>query len=248
MKDKLIGSNKYLRQAMSAALNRDKWIQIFTNGTGIKAVNALPPGVPDRPVGSKIKYDFDLKVAKELLEKAGYPNGNGLPTINFDMREADSLSRQLGEFFTLQFAQIGIKLNVIYNTFPAYLDKTRSGNFQVAYGGWGMDYPDAENVYQLLYGPNKAPGPAEASFDNPEMNKLYEQMAVMESGPKRAAIVKQMDDILQEDCPWALGLYWTEYRLTQPWVMNYRYSEVLQNLFKYYRIDREMKKRYLEQK
>jgi hypothetical protein len=31
-------------------------------------------------------------------------------------------------------------------------------------------------------------------------------------------------------------------------VMNYRYSEVLQNLFKYYRIDRDMKKRYLEQK
>ena len=246
MKDKLVGSNKYLRQALASAVDRDKWIEIFTNGTGKKAVNALPPGIPDRPENSKIKYDYNLNVAKELLKKAGYPEGKGLPAINFDMREADSVSRQMGEFFTAQFGAIGVKTNVIYNTFPAYLEKAKQGNLQVSYGGWAMDYPDAENVFQLLYGPNKAPGPGESNYENPEMNKLYDQMALMDSGPKRAAVVQRMDDILQEDVPWALGFYFANYEISQPWLLNFRGSEIIANKYKYFRINRDVKKRYLE--
>ena len=244
MKDKLIGGNKFLRQALSSAIDRTDWINVFTNGTGKKAVSALPPGIPDRPKTDKIKYDFNLAEAKALLKKAGYPDGNGLPTINFDLRGADSTSRQIGDFFTRQWAAIGVKVNVILNTFPAYLQKAKDGNLQVSYGGWSMDYPDGENVYQLVYGPNKAPGPNDSNYDNPVMNKLYEQMAIMESGPKRAAIVQTMDDLLQEDCPWAMGFYNTNYYVTQPWVQNFRSNDIILNKYKYVRIDKEAKARY----
>ncbi len=188
-KDKLMAGNKYLRQAISASIDRDKWIEIFTNGRGKKMVNALPPGIPDRPTDSKIKYDYNLTLAKELMKKAGFPGGKGLPQLNFDLRGSDTLNRQLGEFFVQEFAAIGIQMNVIYNTFPAYLEKAKQGNLQVSYGGWTMDYPDAENNYQLLYGPNKAPGPGESNYDNPAFNKLYEQIAIMENGPKRMALI-----------------------------------------------------------
>ena len=49
----------------------------FTNGTGKKMVNAIPPGIADRPKTEKIKYDFNLALAKDLLKKAGYPEGQG---------------------------------------------------------------------------------------------------------------------------------------------------------------------------
>ena len=236
-----------LRQALSSAIDRDKYIEIFRNGAGKKQVNALPPGVVDRPENSTLKYDFDLDRAKELMKKAGYPDGKGLPALNFDLRGADTTSRQMGDFFTQQWAKIGVKINVIANTFPAYLEKQKKGNLQLSYGGWGMDYPDAENVFQLLYGPNKAPGPGEANYDNPEMNKLYEQIANLPPGSAHAAAIKKADDILQEDVPWALLYYHTAYWLTQPWVLNYRGSEIISNKYKYLRINTEVKKRYLEQ-
>jgi len=247
MLDPLVGKNKYLRQALSASIDREKYIETFTNGSGKKQTTALPPGVVDRPETSAIKYDFDLEHAKQLLAKAGYPNGNGLPPLNFDLRGADTLSRQLGDFFTQQWARIGVKINVIANTFPAYLEKTKKGNLQLSYGGWGMDYPDAENVYQLLYGPNKAPGPAEANFDNPEMNKLYEQLQVLPPGAAHAAAIKKADDILQEEVPWALLYYHAVYYLTQPWILNFRGSEIIENKYKYLRVNTDVKKRYLEQ-
>lgn len=244
MKDKVIGSNKALRQALSMAIDRDKWVETFASGRGRKMVNTIPPGVLDRPKTSKIKYDFNLQHAKELLKKAGFPDGKDLPVLNFDMRGADSLNRQMGEFFTQQFGEIGVKLNVIYNTFPAYLEKAKQGNLQVSYGGWQMDYPDGENVYQILYGPNKSPGPNEANFDHAEFNKLYEQIAIMEPGSKRAALYQQMDDLIQEEVPWALGYYFTDYYLSNAWLKNFRSSDVIGNKYKYLRIDAETKARY----
>jgi oligopeptide transport system substrate-binding protein len=248
MKDKVVGGNKALRQALSSAVDREKWIETFTNGTGRKQVTALPPGIPDRPANARLKYDYDLPRAKELMRKAGYPEGKGLPTLSMDMRGADSVNRQLGEFFTAQFAAIGVRLNVVYNTFPAFLEKIRNANFQLEYGGWIMDYPDAENAYQLLYGPNGAPGPNESNFSHPELNRIYEQMAIMEPGPKRAALVQKMDDILQEEVPWGLGYYHSRHYLAQPWLLNFRVSDLILNKWKYVRVNRDVKRRYAERR
>jgi ABC-type transport system substrate-binding protein len=210
--------------------------------------HALPPGVADRPPHSTLKYDYDLERAKKLLEKAGYPGGKGLPTLNFDLRGADTVSRQMWDFFQRQWQAIGVKTNVIANTFPAYLEKLKKGALQISVGGWGMDYPDGENVFQLFYGPNKSPGSNESNYQNPEMNQLYEQSSIMEPSSKRAALFQKMDDLAQEDCPWAYGYYEASYALTQPWLLNFRNSDLILNNYKYLRVDRDAKKRYLETK
>ncbi len=249
MKDSVVGgANKYLRQALSSAIDREQWIDIFTNGTGKKMVNAVPPGIDDRPTTAKIKYDLDLTRAKELLKKAGYPEGKGLPVLKVDLRGASTTNRQFGDFITQQFGKIGVKVQIITNTFPAFLEKTKQGSTQISDGGWSMDYPDAENIYQLLYGTNQSPGPNDSNYNNVEFNKLYEQMAVLKSSPKRAKLVEQMDDSLQEDCPWAMGFYEAEYDLSQSWMMNYRANTIILNKYKYFRIDKDIKKRYLEER
>lgn len=108
-----------------------------------------------------------------------------------------------------------------------------------------MDFPDADNIYQLLYGPNSSPGPNESNFNHQEFNQLYEQAESLKPGVKRAQILQKMDDILQEECPWVLGYYEAEYDLSHPWVKNYRANKLILNKLKYYKIDPEMKKRYL---
>ena len=246
-KDKTL-SNKYLRQAIASSVSREKWTELFTNGRGIKATTALPPGIADRPLNTHMKYDYNLPLAKELLKKAGYPEGKGLPVLNFDMRGAASLDRQMGEFFEHQLGEAGIKVNIIYNTFPAYLEKSKQGNLQLSLGGWVMDYPDGENVYQLVYGPNGPPGPNDSSFDNPAMNKMYEEIAVMETGPKRAQIIAKMDDLLQEECPWGLGYYAVEYHMQQSWLKNFRPSDIITNKYKYFNVDKDIKAQFLGKK
>jgi ABC-type transport system substrate-binding protein len=180
--------------------------------------------------------------AKELLKKAGYPEGKGLPVINFDMRRSDSTSRQMGEFFTKQFAEIGVKVNMVYNTFPAFLEKQKQGALQMSYGGWQLDYPDVENAYMMFYGPNKSPGANSSFFDHPVYNKLYEKFSTMEPGAARQKLVDEMEEIIQEETPWALGYYRDDYNLYQGWVKNFHYVGFINDKWKYLSLDLEAKK------
>jgi oligopeptide transport system substrate-binding protein len=244
MKDKVLGNNKYLRQAISSAIDRDKWIDTINRFKGTKQTQLTPPGIADREDNAKLKYDFDLPRAKELLAKAGYPEGKGLPTLNFDFRGADTLNRQYGEFFVQQLGAIGIKINPILNTFPAYLEKAKQGNLQISYGGWTFDYPDVENGYQLLYSANKSPGPNDANYENAQFDALYKKIATTPAGSKgRKEWVKQIDDLVQEEAPWAYGYYMRTYRLTQGRVKNFRVAEVIGNKYKYLRIDNGTEKK-----
>jgi oligopeptide transport system substrate-binding protein len=248
MRDRLLGSNKLLRQAISSAVNREQWIRRFTAGTGKKATSLIPPKVLDRPQGTALKYDYNLERARSLLAKAGYPAGKGLPVLNFDLRGADEMNHELGEFFSEQMAAIGVKVNVIYNSFPAFISKMKEAKVQISHGGWTMDYPDAENVLQLLHGPRASPGPNESNFNHPEVNRLFEELAVLSPGAKRAALISRVESIVQEELPWALGYYQTNYAVTQPWVQNYRVTESIVNKWKYLRIDRSAKRRYLDER
>lgn len=242
VRDKTL-SNKVLRQAIGSAVNREKWIELFTNNRGKKMDTVVPPGVQDRVEKPKLKYDFDLARAKALMKKAGYPEGKGLPTITFDLRGADSVSRQMGEFFTEQFGQIGIKLNVVYNTFPAFLEKLNKGQLQMSYGGWILDYPDVENAYLQLYASKQNPIINASFFDNARYNQLFEKMSLMDPGPARAKLVQEMDDIVQEEVPWAFGFYSDTYVLVNPWVKNFRASFFTRDGYKYYGIDLDLKKK-----
>jgi oligopeptide transport system substrate-binding protein len=89
--------------------------------------------------------DYNPEKAKGYLAKAGYPGGKGLPTIKFDLRGSSTDQKQAAEFFKNSLAAVGINMEIVVNTFPAYLEKEKNGNLQFFMGGWVADYPDAEN-------------------------------------------------------------------------------------------------------
>ena len=71
--------------------------------------------------------------------------------------------------------------------------------------GWVMDYPDAQNMMQLLYGPNKPPGINSAGYQSPEYDKLYEEMAKLddtapEDRDRKSTLIKQMHGSLNATC------------------------------------------------
>ena len=243
VKDKFL-SNKKLRQAISSALNRVQWMEMFEYQRSSIQDQMSPPGLVDRLEGAKLKFDFNLERAKALLVEAGYPAGKGLPLLNFDFRGADARYRQMGEMFVQQLGAIGIRINPVLNAFPEYLEKAKQGDFQIALGGWTYDYPDVENGYQLLYGPNRSPGPNISRWENMAFDSLYRKISALPGGaPGRSALVKEAENQIQEEVPWAYGYFLKVFRLAQKRVKNFRVAEVIQNKYKYMRIENERAKK-----
>lgn len=237
MKDPVVGNNLNLRKAIAHSVDVKKYIQTFTNNIGQKANSIYPPGIPGYNPNQELPYEYSIKKAKEYLAKAGYPEGKGLPVINYDVRGNSTTNRQQADFMKAQFEKVGIKTNIILNPFPAFLDKLRKGKLQVWQGGWAMDYPDAENTLQLLISKNHPPGPNSTYFSDKKFDKLFDRLKVLPDGPEKVELMEQMESIIQRDLPWAMLHYERKYILYHERLKNYRDSDIIYNQMKYFKLD-----------
>lgn len=231
MKDPILGNNKNLRMAIAHAINRDEFIKIFTNNIGLKANYFLPPDINGYNPSYDLPYKYDLKKASEYLKKAGYPNGKGLQSIKLDMRGSNTTARQMANFFKTNLEKIGIKVEINLNQFAAFLKKARSGNLELFLDGWALDYPDAENVLQLLLKKNHPPGQNSTYYHNRTVEKFFNEY-MTSSELEIPIILKQIQKELDQDLPWIMLYYARNTVLYSNKLVNYRYHPMY-NWFKY---------------
>jgi oligopeptide transport system substrate-binding protein len=237
LKDPIVGKNLNLRKAIAHGVNIEKYIELFTYNVGQKANSIYPPGVPGYSPATELPYKYDLALAKEFLKKAGYPDGKGLPPLKFDIRGSDTRRRQMGEYIQQELRALGIKVEVVINTFPAFLEKARNGHLQFWQGGWVLDYPDAENVLQLLSSQNLPPGQNYFNYVNNSYDKLFQEARVIEDGKRKFELMRRMEDLVNADLPWVMQYYARNYILSHKYLKNFLYSDIIYNNIKYLKVE-----------
>jgi ABC-type transport system substrate-binding protein len=231
------------RQALSLAINEEEKIKMFYNGRGVVAHSPVPPGLAGYDENFKNPWKtFDLEKAKKILAEAGFPEGKGVPVIPFET-STGAEARQMAEDLQRSLGKLGIKLQINVNQFAELLSKIDQKKAMMWGVAWGADYPDAENFLQLLYGPNKAPGPNGSNFDDAEYNKLFEQMRFMPDSPERRKIINRMKEIFVEQMPWIPGMHRRAYTLSQPWLKNFKPEYMGNSEAKFLRVDEELRAR-----
>lgn len=236
MRDPLVGKNLNLRKAIAHAIDMNKYIQLFTNNTGQKANSILPPGILGYDPSATLPYDYNREVAKDLLAKAGYPNGKNMPELVYDTRAESRISNDQAEFFKEQLSQIGIKVKIVKNNFKQYLEKSRTGHLQFFQDGWTLDYPDAENVLQLLVSTNYPPGPNASFYTNKEFNQMYDHLIKLPDGDEKKKLITKMEKEVKQDLPWIMQYYSRNFILYHDYVKNYRPSDLVWSYPKYLRV------------
>ena len=250
MRDPVLGRNIALRRALSLSYDTDLYNQIFLNGRAINAQGPLPPGIfgYDPRLVNPYKA-HDVERARRLMVEAGFPGGIDARTgkqleLTYDISSDSPAARERASFDMRCFEQLGIKVKLQVNTFSQYLERTIKGTFQMTFSGWVADYPDPENFLQLLYGPNRPPSPNHSAFSDPEYDRLYQQMKVMEDTPERLAVIHKMVEIAIEKCPWIFIVHTPSYVLRHGWYKNGKSHAIPGNYRKYLRIDGEEREAY----
>lgn len=243
MEDPVLGGyteeKKKLRQALCLAMDWDEVNEAFYNGLNVVYDGPIPPGLPAYPENGQADVSYrglNLERAKKLLAEAGYPDGNGLPTLEYYVGRGGN-SQEQTEMLQQHLSRINVKMNphlVDFSTLIQAVDNKKAQFFSFA---WGSDYPDAENNLALFYGPNEAPKPNHFNYKNAEYDRLYQQIFSMQPSDERTAIMEQMRDIVLEDCPYAGSMARTRFYLVRPRLKNFKPIETFENWFKYVDID-----------
>jgi ABC-type transport system substrate-binding protein len=243
MEDPLLGGydekRTKLRQAIALAFDQEEQNDTFYNGINIIYDGPIPPpldGFPKNGNAPNALRGPNLRKARELLAEAGYPEGRGLPEIDYYTSKGGNQAEQT-QAEIRQLAKIGVKLNPKMVDFSELIEAINDKKAQMFGFAWGTDYPDPENNLALFYSKNKAPGANHYNYDRPEFDKLYEQIIVMKPGPERTKIIEQMRDMVIADVPFVGSMARTRFYLAHPFLKNFKPSEDFYNWFKYLDVD-----------
>ncbi len=230
MEDPIIGKNKNLRYAIAHAINYDKYIELLTNNTSLKANSIFNPSIPGYNPSYQKKYSYDLEKARGYLEKSKIDLDKFV--LTYSTRGTQQVHFNEAEFIKQQLAAIGMKVRVKVQSFSDFIKKGRAGKMQFFTDQWIYDYPDAENILQLLISKN-APGINKSQYRNKKVDKLYNKLAVTLNKEERFKIMYEIESLVEDELPWVMLMYESSYVLNSQNLENFRKSFFIRNYLKY---------------
>jgi len=224
MRDPVLGPNRKLRQALNCAFDYPAW-EKFYNGRISPCDGPVPNGVDGR-LATPFPYAYDLEKAKSLIAEAGYPNGIDPKTgrrlvLTLSIGRASQDSREAGELTAAFYEKIGVKLEMSFMTWDAFLKAVNDGRVQLFRMGWVGDYPDAENFLQLFHSRNVSPGANHTNYVNPAYDREYDEAMAAVTAEERNRHWAKCQEIVREDCPWVFTHFPKTYSLVRRRVGNY---------------------------
>jgi len=198
--------SRYLRQAINYGFDRVKMMRYLRNSIGRPGIAGfVPAGMPWFNQEKVQGYYYDPAKAQQLLTKAGFGGGKGLPPITLT---TNASYLDLCKFIQSQLGEIGIKIKIDV-TPPATLREMIAQSKVIFFrGSWIADYPDAENYLSLFYSPNFSPaGPNYTHFASTAFDKLYRESIFETNDSIRGLKYIQMDQLLMADAPVVVLFY-----------------------------------------
>ena len=209
-----------VRKALSLAIDRDYVANTIMQGTYSTADSIVGPGIVDEKGNFhdngnapyiSADYEANLAEAKKLLAEAGYPNGEGYPTIEYSCNDA-GYHVPLAEYLQQAWGDLGITLTISKMEWSSFTAARRAGEYDVARNGWVMDYNDPSNMLDLFCSGN---GNNDGKYSNPEFDAAVEASRVADVSEHFAQLHKA-EDILMEDTGCLPIAYYNDYWLQSP--------------------------------
>ncbi|MGA2680032.1 MAG: ABC transporter substrate-binding protein [Sedimentisphaerales bacterium] len=246
MDDPVLGKNKPLRQAISHAIDRQKFIDLFFNGRDKIAHGIIHPMMAgyDPNIVNKGFAAYDPNEARELLKQAEQIQGGPIPELKVANPGTDTTSRQMGQFINMQLEDIGLKVEILYMDWPTFQEKINTASEQMFFYGGFASIPDAMDFLDMFYSKNKPPGSNKFSYNNPEFDRIFDQASVMLDSPQRTELYRKMEMLVLEDCPAAFLNHRVNYVLHYNWYKNYKPNVFNYGVSKYLRVDLKERAEY----
>ena len=159
-------SDPLVREAFSLAIDRNYIVENVSQAGEVPATAYVPSGVNDaagpsgddfRTVGGEYysvaaeDYEANCEKARELLAEAGYPNGEGFPTVEYTYN-TDDKHKAIAEALQNMWQEVlGVTVTLSNQDWNVFLESRKQGDYQIARNGWIADYNDPCSFLDMWY-------------------------------------------------------------------------------------------------
>jgi ABC-type transport system substrate-binding protein len=215
MNNGFLAENLLVRQALSHSLDRATAWDVFAEGARFPAnLGMLPPSMP--AATPSCIYDFNLERAAELLTEAGYPNGEGMPTLVINLLESISEEAQV-VVWQEALTSLGLTVEFKIEDGSTYFDTIVTDETMIFQNGWAAGLVDPSDSFDFLI----LDGNGSMRYDNPEVNDLLRAARVEPDAAVREDLYQQVHDIVSCDAVLIPSAYSKVSWLAKPWVAGF---------------------------
>jgi peptide/nickel transport system substrate-binding protein len=197
-------SDKYVRQAVNYAVDKNAIVQHILFGYGEPSGQAMPKMFGY--TSSIPPYPYNPAMAKSLMAKSKYPNGFTTSLI-VDAASA-ATGKPIAELVQEQLKAIGINVTIqVLDDATAYARST-SKNYEMSIGYMTSDIIDPDELMSFAVVPHGGTNAIWTYYLNPAIDKLAAQAAAITDHAQRQKLYDQINKMYHEDAP-MLFLYHT---------------------------------------
>ena len=233
-----------VREALTLAIDRTYITDSVTRAGQVPADGFVPSGINDADVmGPDFRangggwfsidpadYEANCERARQLLAEAGFPNGEGFPTVEY-LYNTNADHAAVAQAIQADWAEVlGINVNLNNQDWNVFLQTRKDGDYQIARNGWIADFNDPISFLDMWI---TGGGNNDAQYANPDYDELI-FAAKTESDPfKRMAIQHQAEKIIADEFLLSPIYFYTQKYMLNPAIEGMFYTPLGYFVFSY---------------
>lgn len=229
-----------VRKALVLAIDRTYIVEQIGQADQIEAGAFVPVGLTDADPTQQFRdvagdyydakdYEANLELAKAALAEAGYPNGEGLPTLEYLYNEGTG-HQAIGEALQNMWAQIGVNVELVSQEWSTFLNSRKNGDYDIARNGWLGDYNDPISFLDMWV---TGGGNNDAQWSNAEFDTLIGEIKASSDQTVRMEKMHQAEDIIFDEWMLCPIYYYTDIYMIKPEVQGFYSSPLGYKYFMY---------------
>jgi ABC-type transport system substrate-binding protein len=194
-----------VRRAIHLAMDRPTLVEVVKDTAPMQVGGFVYPfheaSTPRAELEKRLGYQKDIKPAvqeaRKLMQEAGY--GQGIKGLDFLVREANTFKLWAVAIQAMLKEHLNIETNLRVVQISQWFDEAAAGNFDLAISAIVSTLMDPSDYFSAWYGKD---GPQNYSgWTNEQFHTLAKQIERELDESKRRTMVRQAEDMLEQDPP-----------------------------------------------
>ncbi len=223
--------NPKVRKALNMAINKPAILDAVFQGAGKVAKNPIPPTIWSYN-DAVVDDPYDPAAAKKILAAEGVTNLKMNIWAMPVQRPYNPNARRMAEMLQADFAQVGVKVDIVSYEWGEYLkraaDVKRDGAVLM---GWTGDNGDPDNFLAVLLGCDGVGGANRAQWCYQPFEDLIQKAKIVADQGERTKLYEQAQIIFKEQAPWATIAHSVVFQPVRKEVVDFRIDPFGLNLF-----------------